>query len=32
MEVEKFGLIEDFINDIPNYYNVREYRKYLEDL
>lgn len=32
MDLDKFGIIEEFIQEVPNYSNVREYRKYLDDL
>jgi hypothetical protein len=32
MDLDKFGIIEEFIKELPNYFNVREYRKYLDDL
>ena len=32
LDLDKFGIIEEFISEIPNYFNVREYRKYLDDL
>lgn len=32
LDQDKFGIIEEFIKEIPNYFNIREYRKYLDDL
>ena len=32
LDLDKFGIIEEFILEVPNYFNVREYRKYLDDL